>query len=118
MIAVCLESPYAGDIERNLRYARAAVRDCLQRGESAYGSHLLFTQAGVLRDEVPEERELGIRAGFVWGALASKRVFYADLGWSRGMLAGLDEAKRLGQETEVRSMPEWAGAWDPLGQRA
>jgi hypothetical protein len=107
LIPVCLESPYAGDVERNLRYARAAVRDCLDRDESAYGSHLFFTQPGILRDEVPEERELGIRAGFVWAALATKRVFYVDLGWSSGMKAGLAEANRIGQPVEVRYMPGW-----------
>ncbi len=62
-----------------------------------------------LRDEVPEERELGIRAGFVWGALATKRVFYVDLGWSSGMRAGLAEARRIGQPVEVRYLPGWTG---------
>lgn len=66
MELVIIESPYAGtrdDIESNVEYARAAMHDCLTRGEAPYASHLLYTQPGVLRDEVPEERRLGIEAG-------------------------------------------------------
>jgi hypothetical protein len=61
---VILESPYAGDVEANMRYARAAMRDSLMRGEAPFASHLLYTQEGVLLDSVPEERTLGIEAGF------------------------------------------------------
>lgn len=32
MRRVCVESPFAGDLQRNLAYARAAMRDCLRRG--------------------------------------------------------------------------------------
>ena len=34
MRLVILESPYAGDIERNVAYARACLRDSLLRGEA------------------------------------------------------------------------------------
>jgi hypothetical protein len=51
---------------RNARYLAAALRDCTLRGESPYASHGLLTLPGVLRDDVPEERALGIRAGFAW----------------------------------------------------
>lgn len=85
MIPVILESPYAGETPLHLRYLRACMRDCLLRGEAPYASHHLYTAPGVLRDEVPEERELGILAGFEWRRLAQYTVFYEDLGWSRGM---------------------------------
>jgi hypothetical protein len=39
---VILESPYAGDVEANVAYARAAVRDSLMRGEAPIASHLLL----------------------------------------------------------------------------
>ena len=70
MKRVIIESPYAGDVERNLRYARAAMKDCLHRGEAPYASHLLYTQEGVLDDDVPGERKLGISAGLSWGKIA------------------------------------------------
>ncbi len=59
MRRVIIESPYAGDVETNVRYARACVRDSLLHGEAPIASHLLYTQEGVLRDEVPEERRWG-----------------------------------------------------------
>lgn len=85
MRLVVIESPYAGDVEGNVAYARAAVRDCLQRGESPIASHLLFTQAGILDDQVSAERALGIEAGLAWYASAEAAVFYMDKGLSRGM---------------------------------
>jgi hypothetical protein len=39
--ATHLESPYAGNVEENVAYARAAVRDSLLRGESPIASQLL-----------------------------------------------------------------------------
>jgi hypothetical protein len=82
---VILESPYAGEIERNVAYARRCVRDCLQRNEAPIASHLLFTQPGVLRDEVAEERALGISAGLAWLPAAEAMVVYVDHGVSHGM---------------------------------
>lgn len=71
MKRVILESPYAGDtaedVERNLTYAREALRDSLLRGEAPIASHLLYTQKGVLDDRIREERGLGIAAGVAWG---------------------------------------------------
>ena len=61
MRRVILESPYAGSVEENVAYARAAVRDSLLRGESPIASHLLYTQPGILRDDVPDERRAGDR---------------------------------------------------------
>ena len=107
MRLVVVESPYAGDVERNLAYLRAAMADCLSRGEAPYASHALYTQPGVLRDDVPDERKKGIEAGFRWGEVAHARVFYTDLGWSRGMEAGLAEANRLGQAVEHRTLEGW-----------
>ena len=104
---VVVESPYAGDVERNLRYLRDALADCFARGEAPFASHGLYTQPGVLRDDVPEERAKGIAAGFAIGALFRRRVFYVDLGWSSGMRAGHDEAIRLGQAIEHRTLPGW-----------
>jgi hypothetical protein len=48
MKLVIIESPYAGDVEPNVAYAKAAVLDCLSRGEAPYASHLFFTQDGIL----------------------------------------------------------------------
>lgn len=90
MRRVILESPYAGDIERNVEYARRAVRDSLMRGESPIASHLLYTQPGILRDEIPGERWHGISAGLAWRQVADATVVYCDYGIGPGMKHAID----------------------------
>lgn len=101
---VILESPYAGDIERNLRYARAALKDSLMRHETPIASHLLYTQPGVLNDDNPAERRLGIEAGLEWRHVADLAVFYTDLGWSAGMVAARDVYAREGKPVTFRAI--------------
>lgn len=108
MRLVIVESPYAGDIERNVAYARAAIRDSLSRGEAPIASHLLYTQEGVLRDEVPDERQWGIDAGLAWGAVAHATVVYVDRGISRGMQYGIANAETAKRPVEYRSLAGWA----------
>jgi hypothetical protein len=104
MKLVILESPYAGDIEANVEYARACVRDSLSRGEAPIASHLLYTQPGILRDEDPQERQWGIDAGLAWGDKAETTVLYIDRGISRGMEYGIANAERAGRPIERRSL--------------
>lgn len=102
MIPVMIESPYAGDRETNLTYLRRAMRDCLLRGEAPFASHALYTQPGVLRDELPEERRHGIQAGFAFRAVTRKTVVYDDYGESGGMALGIANAKQNGHVIEFR----------------
>lgn len=104
MRLVILESPYAGDVEANVAYARACVRDCLLRGESPIASHLLYTQPGVLDDAIFSDRELGIAAGLAWLRVAEATVVYTDRGISVGMAAGVSAAKKLGRPVEYRRL--------------
>ena len=113
---VILESPFRAPegpdrarIEaRHVAYARAAMRDCLFRGEAPMASHLLYTQDGVLDDEDDLERRIGIHAGLAFGAAASATVVYADLGVSTGMKLGVERANQEGRIVEWRSLPGWA----------
>jgi hypothetical protein len=65
---------------------------------------LLFTQPGVLRDEVPEERALGIAAGLAWIAVADAMVLYIDRGMSSGMQEAMRTAQRSALPVELRSL--------------
>jgi hypothetical protein len=103
MTTVILESPYAGNLQRHIRYARAAMRDSLLRGEAPMVSHLLYTQ--VLDDETPAERTRGIAAGLAWPA--DKTVVYTDCGISRGMEHGIRAAQRAGRPIEYRTVEGW-----------
>jgi hypothetical protein len=101
---VIIESPYAGDIPANVEYARAAVRDSLSRGEAPIASHLLYTQPGILRDELPDERQWGIDAGLSWRHVSEGTVVYTDRGISRGMEYGIAAARSAGKPVEFRSL--------------
>lgn len=104
MVRVILESPFAGDVKNNIKYARACVRDSLIRGESPIASHLLYTQKGVLQDEIPEERQWGIDAGLAWKCVAEKHVFYVDHGMSTGMKYALKYATENSLPVEFREL--------------
>lgn len=99
---VIVESPYAGDVEANVAYARVALADCLRRGEAPFASHLLYTQPGVLDDRVTAERRLGIEAGLAWALRADATVVYCDRGISNGMQLGIDRALAVGRIVEKR----------------
>jgi hypothetical protein len=103
---------------RNVRYARAAVRHSVLRGESPIASHLLLTQPGILRDEVPEERALGIEAGLAWGLLRLRNpehgpltAIYTNCGLSSGVGAAEWRAKQQMRPHERRVVPGWRIPW-------
>ncbi len=99
---VILESPYAGEVEENLAYARRCALDCALRGEASQASHLYYTQ--FLDDTVPGQRELGIRLGLAWTRVADYSVFYTDRGWSTGMLRALDTSWFRRKQIYVRAL--------------
>ena len=107
MPLVIIESPFAGDVETNIKFARACMRDSLNRGESPFAMHLLYTQDGILDDDIPEERNLGIEAGLAWGKFAIRTVVYTNLGITEGMEKGIQRAKDEGREIEYRELETW-----------
>lgn len=108
---VLIESPYAGDVARNLKYARACCRTLMlltandERPWAPYASHLFYTQEGVLDDADPEERAHGIEAGLAWGEAAEETIVCLDLGWSRGMRQGVEAAKACGRPVREWRLP-------------
>jgi hypothetical protein len=103
---VIIESPYAGEIERNTTYARRAMRDSIERGEHPIASHLLYTQPGILEEKKPEERQRGIDAGFAWWSRAEMVVFYLDYGVSRGMIEAMLRASVQNKVVDFRRIGE------------
>jgi len=104
MKLVIIESPYAGDVQANVDYARAVVRDSLSRGEAPIASHLLYTQPGILRDEIKDERQMGIEAGLAWVRVSDLTAVYTDRGISDGMRYGIELAHKHGNIVEYRSL--------------
>jgi len=107
MKLVIIESPYAGNVEENLRYLRACLRDSLSRGEAPYASHGLYTQEGVLDDSIQEERMQGIHAGFAWRQVGHLTAVYTDLGISSGMQYGIDDSTKRLVPIEYRQLGSW-----------
>ena len=99
---VIVESPFAGDLEGNAAYARRACADCLKRGEVPYASHLFFPQ--FLDELKPEERELGLTAGYAMWPIARKIVFYTDRGMSSGMQRAYQRATTYALPIEMRKL--------------
>lgn len=108
MRLVCVESPFAAangcSVEDHLDYVRRAMADCLKRGEAPFASHALYTQPGVLDDTIPEQRTLGMEAGFAWAVQAQTTVVYEDYGVSRGMQDGIDRARAEGRPVIFRKI--------------
>jgi len=102
---VIVESPFAGGF-KNVQYSRECLRDCLNRGESPFASHLLYTQKGVLNDTVPDERKKGIDAAASWLEVADHVAVYMDLGITTGMVYGIVRAAKLGKPLHLRWIRE------------
>ena len=99
---VILESPYAGDVEKNRLYALACLRDMFKRGEAPFASHILYPP--VLTKWTEAERNQGITAGFSWYEVAELCAVYTDKGITEGMIRGIARAESLGVEVERRTL--------------
>jgi hypothetical protein len=99
---VIIESPYAGDVVRNERYAKLCMKDSFDRGEVPFVSHLLYTL--VLDDTNIQERKLGMEAGFEILRRSDYSAVYNDYGISKGMEEGIKIAEELGHRIEYRKV--------------
>lgn len=108
MLKVVIESPFKGETPEqeleHIKYVRRAMHDCLMRGEAPFASHALYTLPDVLDDDVPDERKLGMNAGFEWGKMAEKVVVYVDYGASDGMEEGRKVYEERGIPVEYRQI--------------
>lgn len=100
-IYIC--SPYAGNIEENIRFARAACRYAAKQGFTPVAPHLLYPQ--FLNDAVPAERDAGMRMGLRLLS-ACDELWCCGPRISAGMEQELAEAKRLGISVRIVSAQE------------
>ncbi len=125
MILAVIESPFAGtpaEIVGHRRYLALLMRFCLQHDMAPFASHGLYTQPGVLLDTIPEERKLGMKAGFAWAELLplvldaggnALVVVGMDLGESSGMTEGIERHAAAG--LPIRRLwlgPDWLSTPD------
>lgn len=92
LVYIC--SPYRGEVERNLQYARELTRIALDNGFAPITPHLYLTQA--VNDEVPEEREKGMAAGKELLKHCKYILIGSKYGLSAGMLEEIEIAQKCG----------------------
>jgi len=109
-LRVAILSPFAGDVDRNLRYARAAMSDSIHLGEAPFVPHLLYPthSGGVLDDQTGAERAVGMECGLAWIEAADWIVAYVDLGISPGMQSEIDTLEYRGVPYGRRWIEGWS----------
>ncbi len=114
LVYIC--SPYAGDIGKNVEFAKAACQFSMRQNCTPVAVHLLYPQ--LLDDTDPIQRQTGIRMGLRI-LEASDELWCCGNRISEGMSAELTTAKRLGipikeiSESEIQggiSMKQY-GVW-------
>ena len=96
LVYIC--SPYRGEVERNLAYAKELTRKALEYGYTPITPHLYLTQ--VLDDENPKERELGLMAG----QELLKHCEYILVGSRYGISEGMQQEIMIASEAGLKEL--------------
>ena len=92
-IFVC--SPYAGNVEANVKIAEDICKDMVRLGYAPFAPHLFYTR--FLDDGNITDRKLGIICGQTFMEICDEVCLYSQNGISDGMNSDLDYAKSLGK---------------------
>ena len=102
---IYVASKYAGDIAANVENAVWCCRYVIEQGFMPVASHLLYPQ--ILNDNLPRERELGLKFGLALLATCDEVwVFTAGGEISSGMEREIEAARRLGIPVRKLEMGE------------
>jgi hypothetical protein len=96
---VYVVSPYAGDVQGNIEAAKRYCRYVIAQGCMPVASHLLYPR--ILKDDEPEERELGLMFGLALLAMTDEVWVFSEHGISDGMQQEIHEAKRLKKTVRI-----------------
>lgn len=97
---VLLETPYDGDLERNIAYCERAIRHSMSLNESPI-SLLWFLGRFPIHAGV-EARSIAIRSLHAWIRICDCMVMYRDYGLSDSMNSGITQALRAKTAIEYR----------------
>lgn len=89
---IYIASPYAGDIKKNVEFAKAACRYAMEQGCTPVAVHLLYPQ--FLDDSNPKERAAGLAMGHQVLSVCDELWVCGDR-ISSGMELEIQEAKRM-----------------------
>lgn len=90
---IYIASPYAGDVEKNVTFAKAACRYAMEQGCTPVAVHLLYPQ--FLDDRNPQERAAGLAMGHQVLSVCDE-LWVCGNRISSGMETEIQEAKRMG----------------------
>lgn len=93
MKLIYVASPYAGEVEKNMEFAKKACRFCVEQGHAFFAPHLLYPQ--LLDDRVQAERQTGLDMGIAMLPRCDELWCYGGR-ISLGMHSEMEEADRLG----------------------
>ena len=93
MKLIYVASPYAGDVEKNITFAKRACRYVMEQGHAFFAPHLLYPQ--ILDDTDPEERKAGMKFGLRILEICDELWVCGDR-ISTGMEAEIELAKQFG----------------------
>jgi hypothetical protein len=101
---VYIASPYAGDVDQNVRSAIEACKYAIERGCAPIAPHLMYPQ--ILDYGDTEQRKLGLELGKRLIAAADELWICGERG-SEGMYAEIIEAITLGiPQRRVMDIPD------------
>jgi hypothetical protein len=93
MKLIYVASPYAGDIEKNIEFAKQACRHVMNKGHAFFAPHLLYPQ--LLNDAESIERQAGLAMGLAMLPRCDELWCYGDR-ISSGMQLEIEEAQCIG----------------------
>lgn len=93
LVYIC--SPYKGETERNIIYARELVKYAVERGTSPICPHLYLPQ--IFDDNKQEERERALGVGLELLEYCDTLLVGMRYGISEGMRAEIHRAEKLGK---------------------
>lgn len=94
MTRVFICSPFSGDEDRNVHYAKCACREAIIAGYAPIAPHLLYPQ--FLAEWYPKDRARGIKCGLSFLSVCDAVWVMEKYGISPGMKREIKEARRLG----------------------
>jgi len=112
---VIIESPFSGDIDKNIRYAQQAMNHSRENGEIPIVPHLMWTQHHLAPNYFVSDydakftikncgRDVSLEQIKVLRRLANKVIFYVDNGYSSGMKLALEHCKEENIQYEERTL--------------
>ena len=93
MNLIYVVSPFAGDVEGNIEYAKKASQAVINSGCAFFAPHLIYPS--ILDDTVPEQRAKGMEMGMTVLERCDELWAFGER-ISEGMAAEMREAERIG----------------------